>query len=325
MGSSGAGAGGQTAEPTDASGLLDASADPWDGEEIPGGDEVGSELGTAAGGEGLGTAGMPYLPGMGGTGASGAGRDGTNERTDASGLLEPSTEPWTGDDEAGDDEAGSVTGALPGVPFLPGFGTAAPGTTGATTRRADTRGGERTGEAAPAEEGTTHQDSAEHGASTAEAPVAVGSDGMPLPAPETAVAPQPAADDGEEDFSAWEAGAGAFVPLLWAVRGDHEGRRGTVRRRRASPLNRAVRGSRTAPASGRWPEWAPAPWVRRSAATAAPSRTSPRSPTSPTSPRRSRRPGASRTSWSSRRAPGAPHPATPPPPSDRPTRPPDTA
>ncbi|MER7922931.1 hypothetical protein ABTY96_07290 [Streptomyces sp. NPDC096057] len=226
MGGSGAGAGGQTAEPTDASGLLDASADPWDGEEIPGGDEVGSELGTAAGGEGLGAAGMPYMPGMGGAGASGAGRDGTNERTDASGLLDPSTEPWTGDDEAGDDEAGSVTGALPGVPFLPGFGTAAPGTSGAATRRTDARSGERTGEtgeAVPAEEGTTEEGSAERGAITAEAPVAVGSDGMPLPAPESVVAPQPSADDGEEDFSAWEAGAGAFVPLLWAVRGDHEG------------------------------------------------------------------------------------------------------
>lgn len=223
MGGSGAGAGGQTAEPTDASGLLDASADPWDGEEIPGGDEVGSELGTAAGGEGLGTAGMPYLPGMGGTGASGAGRDGANERTDASGLLDPSTEPWVGDDETGDDEAGSVTGALPGVPFLPGFGTAAPGTTSATTRRADARSGERTGEAAPAEEGTTEAGAAEHGATTAEAPVTVGSDGMPLPAPDSVVAPHPSgADDGEEDFSAWEAGAGAFVPLLWAVRGDHE-------------------------------------------------------------------------------------------------------
>lgn len=217
------GAGGQTAEPTDASGLLDASADPWDGEEIPGGDEVGSELGTAAGGEGLGTAGMPYLPGMGGTGASGAGRDGANERTDASGLLDPSTEPWAGDDETGDDEAGSVTGALPGVPFLPGFGTAGPGTTSGTARRVDARSGERTGEAAPAEEGTTEAGAAEHGATTAEAPVAVGSDGMPLPAPDSVVAPQPSgADDGEEDFSAWEAGAGAFVPLLWAVRGDHD-------------------------------------------------------------------------------------------------------
>ncbi|MFF6990151.1 hypothetical protein [Streptomyces sp. NPDC010273] len=222
MGGSGAGAGGQTAEPTDASGLLDASADPWDGEEIPGGDEVGSELGTAAGGEGLGTAGMPYLPGMGGTGAAGAGRDGTNERTDASGLLDPSTEPWVGDDEAGDDEAGSVTGALPGVPFLPGFGTAVPGTTGAKTRRTDARSDERTGEAAAAEEGTTEAGAAEHGATTAEAPVAVGSDGMPLPAPDSTVAPQPSADDGEEDFSAWEAGAGAFVPLLWAARGDHD-------------------------------------------------------------------------------------------------------
>ncbi|WP_427924626.1 WXG100 family type VII secretion target [Streptomyces sp. cg40] len=221
MGGTGAGGAGLTSEPTDASGLLDASADPWEGEETPGGDEVGSELGAAAGGEGLSASGMPYMPGMGGVGASNAGRDGTNERTDASGLLDPSTEPWASDDET-DDEAGSLTGAPPGVPFLPGFGTTGPGT-GAGTGRANARADERTQEAAPAEEGSAEQSEA-----TAEAPVAIGSDGLPLPAAvpdaDSAVAPQPSADDGEEDFSAWEpgAGAGAFVPLLWAVGGDRE-------------------------------------------------------------------------------------------------------
>lgn len=236
MGGTGAGGAGQTAEPTDASGLLDASADPWDGEEIPGGDEVGSELGAAAGGEGLGTAGMPYMPGMGGTGAPGAGRDGTNERTDASGLLDPSTEPWAGAEETGDDEAGSLTGALPGVPYLPGFGTTGPEANTATGR-ANTRTGERAGEPTTDEEGTTEGRTAEESTTeegtveartapvTAEAPVAVGSDGLPLPAHDhSAVVRQPQADDGEEDFSAWETGvgAGAFVPLLRAVRGERE-------------------------------------------------------------------------------------------------------
>ncbi|MFJ9631617.1 WXG100 family type VII secretion target [Streptomyces sp. NPDC101175] len=212
MGGTGSGGAGQTAEPTDASGLLDASADPWDGEEIPGGDEVGSELGAAAGGEGLGTAGLPYLPGMGGTGAPGAGRDGTNERTDASGLLDPSTEPWAGDEESGDDEAGSLTGVLPGTPYLPGFGATGPAA-GTAPGRANARSGERAGEQSPEEEASAD----------AEAPVAVGSDGLPLPAvAPAAVAPQPPVDDGEEDFSAWEAGAGAFVPLLWAVGAERE-------------------------------------------------------------------------------------------------------
>ncbi|MFF7472446.1 WXG100 family type VII secretion target [Streptomyces sp. NPDC008092] len=245
MGGTGANGAGLTSEPTDASGLLDSSADPWEGEEAPG-DEVGSELGTAAGGEGLGTAGMPYLPAMGGMGgASGAGRDGAGERTDASGLLDGSTEPWEGaEEESGDDEAGSLTGALPGVPYLPGFdtttGAATRTTTGpatrATTGRTDGRAEEGTrestgegtregtGEPAAAEPGTTAEGTAPETATAPRtAPVAVGSDGLPLTADHHGDGPGDA-DDGEEDFSAWEAGTGAagFVPLLWALRGDRE-------------------------------------------------------------------------------------------------------
>ncbi|MEU6194230.1 WXG100 family type VII secretion target [Streptomyces sp. NPDC047061] len=254
MGGSGANGAGLTSEPTDASGLLDSSADPWEGEEAPG-DEVGSELGAAAGGEGLGTAGMPYMPAMGGMGgASGAGRDGAGERTDASGLLDGSAEPWEGaeESESGDDEAGSPTGALPGVPFLPGFGI----TTG-TTDRADGRTGERVAEptavaaaaaaAAAAADGNTAEEATAEGSAApgtagarpatasaapasapATAPVAVGSDGLPLPAGEhgddSAAAARPLPDDGEEDFSVWEVGAGvgASVPLLWALNGDRE-------------------------------------------------------------------------------------------------------
>ncbi|MFI1561615.1 WXG100 family type VII secretion target [Streptomyces sp. NPDC020490] len=230
MGGTGSGGAGLSAEPTDASGLLDASADPWEGEETPGGDEVGSAEGAAAGGEGLGTAGMPYLPGVGGTGAAGAGRDGTNERTDASGLLDPSAEPWAADEEAGDDEVGSLTGALPGVPYLPGFGVTGPTARAAADRAAPDRASEPSGERAGERVG---EPAAEEGASAARtgpetttagsatAPGAAGTDGPPpRPAEEGAMAGQPPADDGEEDFSAWETGAGAFVPLLWALPGE---------------------------------------------------------------------------------------------------------
>ncbi|MER7186092.1 WXG100 family type VII secretion target [Streptomyces hyaluromycini] len=259
MGGTGANGAGLTSEPTDASGLLDSSADPWEGEEAPG-DEVGSELGTAAGGEGLGTAGMPYMPAMGGMGgASGAGRDGAGERSDASGLLDGSTEPWEGAEESGDDEAGSPTGALPGVPYLPGFGTTTGPATRATRGRADDRADTSTAENADenADESTAEstdvnadvnagqgavEPAAAEGGTAAEpapgtapetetataaaprtAPVAVGSDGLPLTADHPGDHGDDV-DDGAEDFSAWEAGTGAagFVPLLWALRGDRE-------------------------------------------------------------------------------------------------------
>ncbi|MFE4630172.1 WXG100 family type VII secretion target [Streptomyces mirabilis] len=238
MGGTGANGAGLTSEPTDASGLLDSSADPWEGKEAPG-DEVGSERGAAAGGEGLGTAGMPYLPAMGGTGgASGAGRDGAGERTDASGLLDGSTEPWDGTEESGEDEAGSPAGALPGVPYLPGFGTTtAPGTNTATNSRRTSTAENAADPETAATAGTAGTAGTADGSSTAEpsanitapatpaatpaAPVAVGSDGLTIPAdPESTEG-----EDGDEDFSAWEAagaGAGAFVPLLWALGGDRE-------------------------------------------------------------------------------------------------------
>ncbi|GAA4794616.1 WXG100 family type VII secretion target [Streptomyces ziwulingensis] len=226
MGGTGAGGAAPTAEPTDASGLLDSSADPWEGAEVPGGDEVGSDAGAAAGGEGLGLGmgGMPYLPGMGGgAGASAAGRDGTGERTDASGLLDPSTEPWAGEEETGDDEAGSLEATPPGVPCLPGFDAGAP-TARAAAGVPGVPDGRRAGAAAlvaadPVAAAPVAADPAEEAPAAGEAvappdtgtaSVAVGSDGLPLPG-----------NDDEEDFSAWEAGtgAGAFVPLLWAVRG----------------------------------------------------------------------------------------------------------
>lgn len=232
MGGTGQG-GGLSSEPTDASGLLDASGDPWEGEALTGGDDVGSELGASAGGEGLTTGGMPYMPGMGGMGTGGAGRDATSERTDASGLLDESAEPWEGGEDTGTDEVGSAEGALPGVPYLPGFG--APGTTargsrtGAGEDGATVSGreeGERAGESAAAEPAVAPE-AGSAAPVTAPAPVAVGSDGLPVSGDDgSAVVPRPVTDDGEEDFSAWEAGAGAgaFVPLLWAVRGERESR-----------------------------------------------------------------------------------------------------
>lgn len=234
MGGTGSG-GGLSSEPTDASGLLDASAEPWEGEAMTGGDDVGSELGAAAGGEGLGAGGMPYMPGTGGMGATGGGRDATSERTDASGLLDDSTEPWEGGEDAGTDEVAPAVATLPGVPYLPGFG--APGATvrAGGSRAAAAEGVASAGAAGEVEgevEGRTEESAT---AGPAAAPVAgatepatattraaVGSDGLPLPGDDgTALVPRPVADDGEEDFSAWEtgAGAGAFVPLLWAVPG----------------------------------------------------------------------------------------------------------
>ncbi|MGW3097931.1 WXG100 family type VII secretion target [Streptomyces sp. NPDC001102] len=222
MGGTGAGGAGVTAEPTDASGLLDASADPWEGEELPV-DEVGSQEGAAAGGEGLGAGGMPFLPGMGAAGAANAGRDAANERTDASGLFEADAEPWTIADEDGDDEVGSLAGALPGVPFLPGFDVTAPPVRAAADRAAETAG--EHGRPVHEEEATVPETGPATGATaSAPAPTTVGSDGAPLPArhDDDAVIRQPTADDAAEDFAAWEAGAGAFVPLLWALPGAAE-------------------------------------------------------------------------------------------------------
>ncbi|MFJ4800602.1 WXG100 family type VII secretion target [Streptomyces murinus] len=121
----GMGAGGmpQSGAPdrSDSSGLLDTEAEPWVGDP-----EVGEEIGGAgalAGGEGLGLpldeeaealpgalaaeeaeegsalgmggmGGMPMMPGMG---AGGPAAQGTTDPSDASGLLEPEGEPWTGE------------------------------------------------------------------------------------------------------------------------------------------------------------------------------------------------------------------------------------
>ncbi|MFF4902938.1 hypothetical protein [Streptomyces sp. NPDC001068] len=238
MGGAGSGGAGLSAEPTDASGLLDASSEPWEGDTAFGGDEVGSELGALAGGEGLGAAGLPFMPGMGGMGPTGGARDAAGDPSDASALLDSSTGPWdaeeNGDGDSDGDDVGSAEGALPGVPYLLGFGApdAAAGAPGARrgtegARAAEgTRGDATVAEPAAAEPAVTGTSDGA-GTAAAPAPVAVGSDGLPLPGDgSTAPAVRPRPDDGEEDFSAWEVGAvgaGAFVPLLWAVPGEREG------------------------------------------------------------------------------------------------------
>ncbi|MFJ3793422.1 WXG100 family type VII secretion target [Kitasatospora sp. NPDC090091] len=80
---------------------------------------------------GFGGAGMPFMPGMGGAPA-GRGADGSGERSDASGLLAPSSEPWESGAAGEDHEAGSADGAAAGgeglmaggLPFLPAAGAA---------------------------------------------------------------------------------------------------------------------------------------------------------------------------------------------------------
>ncbi|MET9914406.1 hypothetical protein ABZZ74_48245, partial [Streptomyces sp. NPDC006476] len=112
----GGGAPGVGGEPTDSSGLLDSSAEPWKGgtslgngdllptggqnnpvgglrrpEEFTGPTDVGAPEAGAGGLGGLGV--MPMMPGMSGgaPGVSGS------EPSDASGLLDPSVDPWKGD------------------------------------------------------------------------------------------------------------------------------------------------------------------------------------------------------------------------------------
>ncbi|QLJ01967.1 WXG100 family type VII secretion target [Streptomyces sp. NEAU-sy36] len=117
-----------TPDPSDSRGLLDNEAEPWLGDPAVG-DEVGGH-GADAGGDGLalpldeqhaqaypgtlgtdegigttglGTGGMPMMPGMGGAG--GMPQTGTPDPSDSRGLLDNEAEPWLGD-PAVDDEVG---------------------------------------------------------------------------------------------------------------------------------------------------------------------------------------------------------------------------
>nr|WP_134007397.1 hypothetical protein [Streptomyces sp. 846.5] len=208
-------------ERSDASGLLAASAEPWAGEHGVG-TEVGSGHGTAAGGEGLGLAaenasvgtseqaaaaeGVPFLPGMGGAAAQpGAAENG--ERSEASGLLEGETDPWSGplhapEPEAQHTAAGGEALVLPGV-VLPGTSATPPQqTAGATAEQAAV---ELTEEAtvwtavAGADEETAFTE-------------------VELAAPTTGTAQETE----EESATGWDTAAASFVPLLWSVTTEEE-------------------------------------------------------------------------------------------------------
>jgi hypothetical protein len=97
-------------ERSDASGLLGGVKVPWGDSPVSHVTEVGSPTGTEAGGLGLAGAGMPMMPGMGGSPATRTG----DERSDASGLLDASAEPWTDEHGSPVSEAGMPTGALAG-------------------------------------------------------------------------------------------------------------------------------------------------------------------------------------------------------------------
>jgi hypothetical protein len=118
MGSgSGAGQGLASTDPSDASGLL-SDTDPFSGTSPLTSDELGSDTGTAPGlaadGESVGSDGMPYMPGMGS--GSGAGQAvGSTDPSDASGLLERESAPWSEEGLPGEGEVGSLAGAAPGL------------------------------------------------------------------------------------------------------------------------------------------------------------------------------------------------------------------
>ncbi|MGW2692787.1 hypothetical protein [Streptomyces sp. NPDC001296] len=139
MGAGGMPHGNGTVDPSDASGLLDAEAEPWTGdpgtsEEIggrgalAGGEGLGLPLDAeaealpgalgAAEGETLGAGGMPMMPGM--AGGNPSADAGTTDPSDASGLLEPDAEPWTGEPDVPDEidggaEAGGEGLVVPGA------------------------------------------------------------------------------------------------------------------------------------------------------------------------------------------------------------------
>ncbi|QMU77119.1 WXG100 family type VII secretion target [Streptacidiphilus sp. PB12-B1b] len=126
------GAPGQSGDPSgersDASGLLDGDIAPWEGEPDLD-EEVGSPLGTTAGGSGLdGLGGLGDLgagsPGADGLGADGLGAGGAD--ADGPGSDVPAAE--SGGSSAGD-----------GMPYLPGAG-GAPGQGGSDGERSDASG-----------------------------------------------------------------------------------------------------------------------------------------------------------------------------------------
>ena len=199
-------------EPSDASALLAPSAEPFAGDAgLDAG--VGSDVGAAAGGEGLDLDGAAGLPGASGTGGAGAGMDeggmpfmpgmmgggpgdsqsgAGGESSDASALLASSAEPWTGDSEPGD-EIGAEAGTLPGRETLGAPVHAAAAEIPATTAV------DSNGNPVPAEGETTAALAAEGEGESATAGSASGGAGLIVPGASSAAtasaiaAPEPAA------------------------------------------------------------------------------------------------------------------------------------
>jgi uncharacterized protein YukE len=218
------GAGG---ERSDASGLLEAAAEPWTGE--PGvGEQIGGPEGAAAGGEGLTlpggeTAGaegaaateatatgepLPFLPGTGGASAAARSHGGNDERSDASGLLEPAADPWTAEPGSTEPE---VHATDPGGDelVLPGIALPLP-------QPVAERPAEEPAKAAPvqAEEVAVWTAEPETDDETAFAEVELAAPTAPEAAPAAAV--------DEDSAAAWDTTGATFVPLLWAVPTEEE-------------------------------------------------------------------------------------------------------
>ncbi|BBA96928.1 hypothetical protein RVR_2454 [Actinacidiphila reveromycinica] len=131
MGGMGAGTNNPTnTDPTDSSGLLDPTTNPWEGPTdtdeptaatLPG--ETGLDLPTTPettpttfpGTENLAAensttpSSMPYMPGMGGMGA-GTNNPTNTDPTDSSGLLDPTTNPWEGPTDTDEPTAATLPG-----------------------------------------------------------------------------------------------------------------------------------------------------------------------------------------------------------------------
>ncbi|MEU3341158.1 WXG100 family type VII secretion target [Streptomyces sp. NPDC006668] len=232
-------------EPSDASGLVDPSVEPWKGDTGVAGEDSLPTAGVSGGGNGLtlpaggptapvslaggagsaepwtgsgAGAGMPYMPPMGG--ASGAGGKGGGEPSDASGLLEASTEPWTGERGAAmEDVAPGTPAGGPGLGIRGGRGTPVAAVTpvvgippGAGERERASE--ERRWQSAELVE----TDGSERGVGV---PVelerdTVGEDGAENSLPHDRVAiVQPSADEELEDITAWDEGG-------WSLGGGRE-------------------------------------------------------------------------------------------------------
>ena len=246
------GAPGQAGDPngerSDASGLIDGDADPWEGEPDVG-EDVGSRLGAAAGGSGLdgldsglsgtdgGTGlgstdgdeageGMPYMPGAGG--APGQTGDPNGERSDASGLLEGDADPWQGEPDSAE-EVGSALGTVAGAAALEllvaGAVTAAAGAVEheqlppaqvpvAAEATAWTGPPEGVEAAAEAEQPTAAPES-----------VVEPIEEAAVPSPDEPVAPTGQAEgESLEESAAWDAAGESLVPLLWGLVNSEEER-----------------------------------------------------------------------------------------------------